>query len=199
MSRVFAYCRISTSDQSVDNQRQEILAAGFAVEPRRVIEEAVSGSVCAKQRSGFSKLLDRIEEGDILVVTKIDRLGRNASDVSQTIALLSHLGVRVHCLALGGMDLASPSGKLIMQVVAAVAEFERDLLVERTLAGLARARIAGRRFGRPPVLNDVKKKSVADFLAAGMSVSELARKFKTTRQTIIRARAAVLQESNKQE
>ena len=77
------------------------------------------------------------------MVTKLDRLGRNAMDVRATVEQLDKLGVRVHCLALGGVDLTSPAGKMTMQVIAAVAEFERDLLIERTQAGLERARQAG--------------------------------------------------------
>jgi putative DNA-invertase from lambdoid prophage Rac len=110
----------------------EIKAAGFAVEAHRLIEENISGSVAAKQRPGFMKLIDRMERGDVLVVTKLDRLGRNAMDVRATVEQLENSGVRVHCLALGGVDLTSPAGKMTMQVIAAVAEFERDLLIERT-------------------------------------------------------------------
>lgn len=95
----------------------------------------------------------RLEPDDVLVVTKLDRLGRNAMDVRATVEQLDKLGVRVHCLALGGVDLTSPAGKMTMQVIAAVAEFERDLLIERTQAGLERARQAGKRFGRPPSLS----------------------------------------------
>ena len=72
------------------------------------------------------KLVDRLEPGDVLVVTKLDRLGRNAMDVRATVEQLASSGVRVHCLALGGVDLTSPAGKMTMQVIAAVAEFERD-------------------------------------------------------------------------
>ena len=72
MSRVFAYCRVSTADQTTQNQSLEIKAAGFAIQPRRLIEESISGSVAAKERPAFSKLLDRLEQGDILVVTKLD-------------------------------------------------------------------------------------------------------------------------------
>ena len=83
MSRVFAYCRVSTFDQTTKNQIIEINAAGFIISPNRIIEENISGSVAAKQRPGFCKLVDRLESGDILVVTKLDRLGRNAMDVNQ--------------------------------------------------------------------------------------------------------------------
>ena len=149
MARVFAYCRVSTCDQTTENQVREIAAAGFAVDPRRVIEETVSGSVAASLRTGFAKLLERLDPGDVLVTTKLDRLGRNAMDVRQTIELLTGIGVRVHCLALGGVDLNSSTGKMMMSVIAAMAEFERDLLIERTHAGLERAKAEGKQLGRP--------------------------------------------------
>lgn len=149
MSRVFAYCRVSTADQNTSNQLLEITAAGFAVEPHRVIEEVISGSVEAKQRTGWNRLIERLESGDVLVVSKLDRLGRNAMDVRSTVEGLASRGIRVHCLALGGVDLGSPAGKMTMQVINAVAEFERDLLIERTHAGLARAKAEGKKLGRP--------------------------------------------------
>ncbi|TCT27469.1 resolvase-like protein [Providencia alcalifaciens] len=82
MSRVFAYCRVSTLEQNTENQRREIESAGFKVEPYRIIEEHISGSVAAGDRPGFSRLLDRMEHGDVLIVTKLDRLGRNAIDMA---------------------------------------------------------------------------------------------------------------------
>ena len=190
MSRTFAYLRVSTPEQTTDNQLGEIRGAGFAVQPRRVVSETVSGSVAAMERRGFARLVDRMEEGDVLVVTKLDRLGRDAMDVAATVRALSALGVRVHCLALGGVDLTSSTGKLTMGVINAVAEFERDLLVERTQAGLARARVEGRRLGRPPSLSEAVRAAVLDGLAAGESVSALARTHGTSRQTILRIRDA---------
>ena len=192
MSRVFAYCRVSTTDQTTQNQIIEIKAAGFAIEVQRLIEESVSGSVAAKERPGFTKLIDRMESGDILVVTKLDRLGRNAMDVRATVEQLASLGVRVHCLALRGVDLTSPAGKMTMQVIAAVAEFERDLLLERTQSGINRAKAAGKQFGRPPALTMAERTAVLERLAAGINVTELAREFKTTRQTIMRIREDAL-------
>ena len=192
MARVFAYCRVSTADQSPKNQTLEIKSAGFKVESRRLIEENISGSVAATERPGFMKLVDRMEKGDVLVVTKLDRLGRNAMDVRATVELLAGHGVRVHCLALGGVDLTSAAGKMTMQVIAAVAEFEKDLLVERTQSGIARARSAGKRFGRPPSLTQEQRKAVLKRLRAGVAVAEVAREFKTTRQTVLRVRDAAL-------
>lgn len=189
MSRVFAYCRVSTTDQVTENQRREIAAAGFTIDKRRLVEESISGSVAAAERPGFQKLMDKLEEGDVLVVTKLDRLGRNAMDVRATVEKLAGMGVRVHCLALGGVDLTSAAGKMTMGVIAAVAEFERDLLIERTQAGINRAREAGKAFGRPPALTPEQQQHAAQRIAVGDAIAAIARDFNTTRQTIMRLRA----------
>ena len=189
MSRIFAYCRVSTLEQTTENQRREIESAGFNVRPQRIIEEQISGSVAASERPSFNRLLDRLESGDVLIVTKLDRLGRNAMDIRKTVEQLTESGIRVHCLALGGVDLTSPAGKMTMQVISAVAEFERDLLLERTYSGIARARDAGKRFGRPPVLNEEQTQKVLERIKSGASISAIAREFRTTRQTILRVRA----------
>ncbi len=181
---------MSTTGQTTANQLQEIAAAGFKVEPRRVITETISGNVAIAQRRGFTRLLDRLEPGDVLVITKLDRLGRNVMDLGSTVAQLAELGVRVHCLALGGVDLTSSTGKLTMNVINAVAEFERDLLVERTQAGLSRAKAEGKVLGRPPSLTDDQRKAVEWRLEQGATVSALAREFNTSRNTIMRVRDA---------
>lgn len=194
MPRTFAYLRVSTSDQTTDNQVQEIVGAGFAVEPHRIVSETVSGSSAIDQRKGFMKLMDRLERGDVLIVTKMDRLGRNAIDVDQTVQRLAAIGVRVHCLALGGVDLTSAAGGMTMRVIAAVAQFERDLIIERTNSGLARARVKGTKSGRSIggqyVLTEAQRADARARLAAGASVSALAREFKTSRMTVMRLREA---------
>ena len=190
MPRTFAYARVSTTGQTTENQIQEIEAAGFHVEPRRIVSETISGSTAIAQRRGFSKLMDRLEAGDVLIVTKLDRLGRDAIDVSLTVKALAGMGVRVHCLALGGVDLTSSAGTMTMNVLNAVAQFERDLLIERTQSGLKRAKAEGKTLGRPATLSEQQKQAVRDGLAAGESVSALARKLGTSRQTVMRARAA---------
>jgi putative DNA-invertase from lambdoid prophage Rac len=192
MARTFAYLRVSTAGQTTDNQILEIKAAGFAVEPRRIIAETVSGSSAIEQRPGFMKLLDRLERDDVLVVTKLDRLGRNAIDVAGTVRRLEAAGVRVHCLALGGQDLTSAAGKLTMGVLVAVAEFERDLLIERTQAGLDRVKAAGITLGRKHVLNDAQRAGVRAQLAGGASVSAVAKRLKASRMTVMRARDEAL-------
>ncbi|AIO67470.1 recombinase family protein [Burkholderia oklahomensis] len=191
MSRTFAYARVSTSDQTTANQLREIEAAGFSVDKRRIVSESISGSVSADQRPGFAQLLVKMEEGDVLIVTKLDRLGRNAMDVRATVEGLAERGIRVHCLALGGVDLTSAAGRMTMQVLNAVAEFERDLLIERTHAGIARAKAEGKAMGRPSALSDEQRTDVLRELDAGASVAALARRFGTSRQTIMRVRDAV--------
>ena len=188
MSRVFAYCRVSTADQTTDNQIQEIAAAGFTVQKGRVIAETVSGAVPAMKRKGFLALLNKLEAADVLIVTKLDRLGRNAMDVRVSVERLASIGVRVHCLALGGVDLTSPAGKMTMGVIAAVAEFERDLLIERTQSGLARAKSQGKVLGRPRSVDAQASRIVVERLQRGEAVAALAREYSTSRQSIMRIR-----------
>lgn len=189
MSRVFAYCRVSTSEQNTANQVQEIKSAGFDVQPHRIVAETISGSSHARQRPGLRKLRERLERGDVLVVTKLDRLGRNAVDVRQTVEELAGQGVRVHCLALGGVDLTSAAGKMTMQVINAVAEFELDLLKERTRSGMQRAVAQGVKVGRRASLDAEKAAKVRAQHAAGASVSTLSKEYGTSRQSIYRALA----------
>ena len=107
----------------------------------------------AAERPGFVRLLDRMENGDVLIVTKLDRLGRNAMDIRKNVELLSAAEIRVHCLAPGGIDLTSPAGKMTMQVISAVAEFERDLLLDRTHSVISTAHLSGPLFCLPPSLD----------------------------------------------
>jgi putative DNA-invertase from lambdoid prophage Rac len=186
VARTFAYCRVSTTDQTTDNQINEIEGAGFSVEPKRIVTETISGSVAAMERPGFSKLVDRLEESDVLIVTKLDRLGRNAMDVRATVERLAASGVRVHCLALGGVDLTSAAGKMTMGVIAAVSEFERDLLIERTQAGLSRAKAQGRTLGRPAALSEAQQAEVLKLRSENHSLGALAAKFGVSRAAIQR-------------
>ncbi|ATY30792.1 recombinase family protein [Sphingomonas psychrotolerans] len=186
MGRTFAYCRVSTADQTTDNQVREIESAGFAVDPKRIVAETISGSVAAMERKGFSKLVDRLEANDVLIVTKLDRLGRNAMDVRATVERLATNGVRVHCLALGGVDLTSAAGKMTMGVIAAVAEFERDLLIERTQAGLSRAKAEGKALGRPQALTKEQQQAVLAARSNGLSLGSLAKQYGVSRAAIQR-------------
>lgn len=190
MSRTFLYTRVSTTDQTTDNQLLEVSKAGFDVLPSRMVSETVSGSVAATQRKGFAALLDKMEEGDVLVVTKLDRLGRDAMDVEATFQELAERKIKVHCLALGDMDLTSASGKLYRKMLAAFAQFERDLLIERTHAGLARAKSEGKKLGRPVALKEDDKPVILERIAKGDTISAIAADFKVSRASIIRVREA---------
>lgn len=186
MSRIFVYARVSTLDQHPENQIKEIEAAGFKIEKHRIISETISGSSSISQRKEFARLIDKMESGDVLVVTKLDRLGRDALDVTSTVNRLDALGIKVYCLALGGVDLTSSTGKLTMQVLNAVAQFERDLIIERTNAGLERAKLEGKILGRPHSLSEEDREKVKIELSEGKSISSIAREYKTSRQTIMR-------------
>lgn len=186
MSRTFLYARVSTAEQTTDNQLLEAHSAGFTIQPRHTVTETISGSVPAAERPGFSKLLERLDDGDTLVVTKLDRLGRNTTDVYATVERLAAMGVRVHCLALKGVDLTSPSGKLHMTVLAAVSQFERDLLIERTHAGLARAKAEGKKLGRRDALTPEQKADIRKKLALGATARGLAREYAVSHPTILK-------------
>jgi len=191
MSRTFVYARVSTTDQTVENQLREIEAAGFKVEPHRIVTETVSGGVQASKRQEFARLMDRLEAGDVLIVSKLDRLGRSVIDVRQTVEQLAARGVKVHCLALGGADLTSAAGKMVMSVLSAVAEFERDLLVERTQSGLARARAEGKKPGRPAAFDEAARFEIVQRLAGGEPVRSIAARFHTDRRNIQRLKATL--------
>lgn len=189
MTRTFAYCRVSTPDQQHGSQLQEITTAGYEVFPTRIFCETISGSTAAGERLIFSSMVHKLEQGDILVVTKIDRLGRNAMDVRATVERLAAMGVKVVCLALGGVDLTSSAGKMTMGVIACIAEFERDLIVERTQAGVDRAKAAGKHCGRPPKLTSKQVKEISIQLACGASIASMARHHGVSRQTIMRIKS----------
>ncbi|PZX14193.1 putative DNA-invertase from lambdoid prophage Rac [Palleronia aestuarii] len=188
MARTFAYLRVSTAGQTTETQKRQIAAAGIEVEDYRIIAETVSGSVEATKRPGFARLVDRLEPGDLLVVTKMDRLGRNAVDVMTTIKQLGKMSVRVKSLDLGDADLTSAAGRMVTQILNVVAQFERELIVERTQAGVDRARAQGKRLGRPPALDPERRAEIAAGLRKGEAISALARRFGTSRMTVQRIR-----------
>ncbi|HDY7818070.1 recombinase family protein [Vibrio vulnificus] len=148
--RIFAYCRVSTVEQTTENQIIAIRNAGYEVEENRVISETVSGSVLAMERKEFKTLVEhKLESGDTLVVLKLDRLGRDNIDVQQTIEKLTVKGIKVISLDLPVADLSSAEGKLMLQMFSAFAEFERNRIRERTQEGLNRAKAQGKKLGRP--------------------------------------------------
>jgi putative DNA-invertase from lambdoid prophage Rac len=188
---VFGYGRVSTGQQTTENQRLELEQAGYLIEPDYwYADDGVSGKVAACQRPEFKRMLGQIRKGETLVVSKLDRLGRDAIDVLQTVRQLGERGVQVVVLQLGNIDLTSPAGKLLLSMLAAVAEMERDLLVERTQAGLQRAKAEGKTLGRPSKTTPEQRAEIRLKLSQGESVSTLARVYAVSRANIIGIREA---------
>jgi DNA invertase Pin-like site-specific DNA recombinase len=180
---VFGYGRVSTVEQTADNQRMEIESAGYAVE--YWFADTVSGKAHAAQRKQFGDMLTKLRKRDTVVVSKLDRLGRDASDVLATIKALAAIGAEVIVLQLGKVDLTSTAGKLLVTMLAAVAEMERDLIVERTQAGLARAKAEGKTLGRPTKTTPEQRKAMAQGYANKQSVSALAKLYGVSRATVL--------------
>ncbi|NMP17514.1 recombinase family protein [Thalassotalea sp. Y01] len=184
MSRTFAYCRVSTHEQDTNNQKLAITNAGYEVREDRVVSETISGSVRALERPEFKRLVDRLEDGDQLVVLKIDRLGRDNIDVQKTISLLIEKGIGVVSLDLPVPDLSSPEGKMMLQMFTAFAEFERNRLIERTQQGLARAKAEGKQLGRPKATDTTIK--VQQAKSEKLSQSQVASKLGLSLPTVKR-------------
>lgn len=184
--RTFAYCRVSTSEQTTANQIHAIRAAGYTdITAKRVAsDEGVSGSVPAMQRKEFVRLLDKLEDGDTLVVLKLDRLGRDNIDVQQTVSTLIEMGVKVHCLDLPVRDLSSAEGKIMLQMFAAFAEFERNRIAERTKEAVSRRKAEGLPVGRPEATSTTA--AVQKAKAEGMSQSKAAKHLNMSVATIKR-------------
>ena len=190
MSRLFGYARVSTSQQVNSNQAQEIAAAGYNIEDHRFIEEQVICSVCAFQRKGFKSLIEKLESGDTLVVSKLDRLGRDSIDVQNTVEYFTQHGIRLKVLNLGDVDVTSSTGALMVKVFAAFAAFERDLIIERVQAGLARAKSEGKTLGRKTKTTAEQRKAICQRRAQAVSVSQLARDYGISRATVLSIVAA---------
>lgn len=182
---IFAYGRVSTKDQATENQRLDVERAGFKVD-YWFADEGISGKTSASQRPQFKALLSQIRDGETLVVSKLDRLGRDAHDVGATIKALSARKIEVIVLQLGKLDIASPAGKLMLNMLAAVAEMERDLLVERTQSGLARAKSEGKILGRPKKTTGKQRAEIVDMRKSGESISALSRTYGVSRASIMR-------------
>lgn len=183
----FAYGRISTSLQDTDNQRLELTNAGWAID--YWFADTISGKSASSQRPAFRELLTKIRDGETLLVSKLDRLGRDAIDVLQTVRDLGARNIKVVVHQLGSTDLTSPAGKLLLSMLAAVAEMERDLLIERTQAGLTRARAEGKKLGRPSKIAPEQRSDILMSLSQGASISALARRYAVSRATIAGVKA----------
>lgn len=157
----FAYLRVSTNDQTTEQQLHAITQAGYEVGERLVYtEQGISGKIPAMQREQFKRLSDQITSGDSLVVAKLDRLGRDTMDVITTIEALIARGVSVVVLGLGVLD-SSPTSRLTLTMLAAISQFERELIGERTKAALAVKKANGAVLGRPKKVDNAELKAQA--------------------------------------
>ncbi|HAH7695485.1 TPA: recombinase family protein [Escherichia coli] len=181
MTSIIGYVRVSTNEQTVENQKQQIADAGYQVS-KWYCDEATSGSVKAAERKGFGDLLAYIREGDTLIVVGIDRLGRNTIDVLSTVETLRAKGVKVFSLR-EGFDLSTPVGKLMLTMMAGLASLEKDLIAERRTAGIKRAQSEGVHCGRP---NKVTPEQVQELISSGLPPKDIQKELGISKATFYR-------------
>jgi DNA invertase Pin-like site-specific DNA recombinase len=184
---LLGYMRVSKADgsQTVDLQRDALTLAGVA--PAQIYEDRASGRLDA--RPGLEALLKALRAGDTLVVWKLDRLGRDLRHLVNTVHDLTQRGIGFKVLTGHGasIDTTTPAGKLVFGIFAALAEFERELIAERTRAGLASARARGRTGGPPFKMTAAKVRlAMAAMGQPGTKISDLCRELGVTRQTLYR-------------
>jgi DNA invertase Pin-like site-specific DNA recombinase len=180
MGHLLGYARVSTTDQQPHLQVDALQRAGCY----RVFTETASGA--RSDRPTLEQVLDQLRPGDTLVVWKLDRLGRSLRHLVDTVTGLAERGIGFRSLQ-ESIDTTTPGGKLVFHVFAALAEFERDLVRERTSAGLAAARARGRRGGRPSVLTGHKLQVAHEMYASGQyTVAAIAKTLGVSRASIYR-------------
>lgn len=178
----FGYARVSTHEQSAEAQRQALREAGC----ERVFSDTCSGSVACVDRPELQALGAQLRPGDGLVVWRLDRLGRNLRDLLDFVSGLERRQVQFHSLQ-EQMDTSTAVGRMIFQVFGALAEYERGLMRERTLAGLAAARASGRKGGRPRALREDDLRVAAALLRTrNISVMEICRTLGVGKSTLYR-------------
>jgi DNA invertase Pin-like site-specific DNA recombinase len=178
------YARVSTQDQNLDLQLKALKKA----ECRRTFREKVSG--VSRQRPELQRMLDQLRPGDTVVGWKHDRLARSTRDMLNTMEIINDAGAGFRSLSEPWANTTTHAGKMIMTVFAGIAEFERDLIRERTSAGREAAKQRGVRFGRPRKLNPDQTRLACQLLADGKAVREIARTFNVHEATIYRLAAA---------
>lgn len=178
---ILGYARVSTEAQHLDPQLIALMAAGA----ERIYSEKISGSKAA--RPELERLLDQLRAGDVIVVTKYDRLSRSLQDLLTIVETVCSKGAGFRSLA-EDIDTTTPAGRLVFHVFASISQFERERIVERTKEGLAAARRRGRVGGRPPALSKERRAEVQRMRdLEGRSVAELSRLFQVSPNTIRRA------------
>lgn len=179
--QAIGYARVSTTEQDTTMQREALQAAGVA----KVFEDVASGAKAA--RPGLEAALAYLREGDTLAVWKLDRLGRSLPHLVQTVADLASRGVGFRSLT-ESIDTTTPNGRLVFHLFAALADFERDLIRERTRAGLAVAKARGRKGGRRPVITPERLAKARELIdAKGLTVREAAGRVKVGKTALYRA------------
>lgn len=168
---IYGYARVSTDDQRLEPQIDRLLQYGI-VSDNIYSDYAISGS--KKSRPNLDLLLDLLQQGDTLVVVKLDRLGRSLKHLIETVELLKDRGVNFVSLT-EGMDTNSSTGRLLFNIFGAIAEFERDLIIERTNAGIASAKKRGVHCGRPDKLNLEQQELLLQLRQQGKTVKEVCR------------------------
>jgi len=180
MPALIGYARVSTIDQNMALQLDALTAAVCL----KVFSDKMSSTV--SHRPGLADALSHLRAGDTLVVWKLDRIGRHMKGLVELLADLDARGVKFRSLT-EGIDTDTPAGRLFFHMVAAFAQMERELIVERTHAGLAAARAQGRRGGRRPVMGERKREAARKLFATGLHVSEVAQTLGVSVRTIYRA------------
>ena len=181
---IIGYARVSTIEQTLDLQRDALLAAGAT----NIYEDKASGKTA--DRPELVHCLRALRESDTLVVWRLDRLGRNLQDLIRIVNELDERGVKLKSVK-ESIDTGGPTGKLVFHMFAALAEFERELIRERTLAGLEAARARGRHGGRPPALDAKQRKAALAMMKnRDMSVAEISRQFGVSRSTLYSIQSA---------
>lgn len=176
MARI-GYMRVSTNDQNTDLQRNALVCA----ECEQIFEDKISGTKVV--RPGLKQALKRLQKGDTLVVWKLDRLGRSVKHLVLLISELHERGIHFQSLT-DSIDTGTPMGRFFFHVMSALAEMERELIVERTRAGLAAARAQGRTGGRPHSLTPFQKEQINRLIKSGYSRKQLAVIYNVSLSTI---------------
>ncbi|MEH6807166.1 MAG: recombinase family protein [Rhodococcus erythropolis] len=179
MGELLGYARVSTTDQSVDAQREALSAAGCS----KVWTETASGATTSRPQ--LSDLFSHLRRGDTLVVWRLDRLGRSLPHLLETVEQLDVDGIGFRSLT-EAIDTTTSGGKLIYSIFGALAEFERNLIRERTNMGLAVARAQGRLGGRPPAMSGAQIKQAKRMRSGGMSLADIREVLGVSRSTLYR-------------
>ncbi|MGP9527096.1 recombinase family protein [Glutamicibacter sp. AOP5-A2-18] len=181
---LIGYARVSTADQNLDGQLDALVEAG--VKTRNIYQEKKSGK-SAKDRPELNKMLEELEPGDVVVVAKLDRLGRSMIDLVSTVKKIEEKGAQFRALDKSNMDTTTPDGKLIFGIFATLAEYERELIVARTNVGLEAARRRGKTGGRPKVDSDNPKvKKAKEMDAKKVDIEDIAKTLEVSRATVYR-------------